>query len=161
MDGCFVSKALVPLGSEEKVGQREGLMATATPVKEHGFGATSRKDPWWLGPMSVLIGLSIFVIYSTWAGLQGNDFEIRQNTSSFAGPAVAPYLSPFYSPLLYDRQSPHAWFHEAKPGWWPESWPFSAAILILAGPNTTGQDLIAVPLAGSFSTKPVFFGKGK
>jgi hypothetical protein len=111
-------------------------MATATPVEEkQGYGATSRKDAWWLGPIAVLVGLSLFVIYSTWAGLQGDYFEIRQETWSFTGPAVAPYLSPFYSPLIYDRQSPHAWIHEVKPGWWPESWPFSAAILILAGPG--------------------------
>jgi hypothetical protein len=113
-------------------------MASATTQKaqEH-FGQTSRVDNWWLGPLSVLVGLSTFVVYSTWAGLQGEYFEIRQIPSNFGGPAVRPYLSPFYSPLLYDTHSPHAWFWSpisGKPRWWPEWLPFSAAVLIIWGP---------------------------
>jgi hypothetical protein len=114
----------------------EGFMATATPLEqEKGYGKTSRRDNWWVGPISVLIGLSLFVVYSTWSGLQGKYFEIRENTGNFTGPTVAPYLSPFYSPLLYDSQSPHAWIHQDRPQWWPDALPFSAAILILAGPG--------------------------
>jgi hypothetical protein len=110
-------------------------MTTALSLEEkYGYGKTSRPDPWWLGPTSVLVGLLAFVIYSTWSGLQGKYFEIRQSWD-FTGPAVAPYLSPFYSPLLYDAHSPHAWIRQAKPGWWPEAFPFSAAVLILAGPG--------------------------
>jgi hypothetical protein len=106
---------------------------TAEPQQE-GFGATARKDAWWAGPTAVLIGLLIFVVYSTWAGLQGRDFEIRYNID-FKGRPVAPYLSPFYSPLIYDGTSPHAWIKEDRPSWWPSGVPFSAAILILAGPG--------------------------
>jgi len=112
-------------------------MASVTAErKEQSFGETDRKDAWWAGPAAVLIGLLIFVIYSTWSGLQGKYFEIRQDRATFSGPEVAPYLSPFYAPLLYDAHSPHAWFQQATPSWWPSFLPFSAAILILAGPGT-------------------------
>ncbi len=111
-------------------------MAAVAPVQEHEeFGQTARKDAWWLPPLAVFVGLMVFIVYSTWSGLQGSYFEIRQNKSAFTGPEVAPYLSPFYSPLLYDAQSPHAWINQAKPSWWPNGLHFSAAILILAGPG--------------------------
>lgn len=108
-------------------------LTSAAPA--HGFGATSRRDNWWLGPLLTLLGLLAFIVYSTWAGMAGNFFEIRQNTANFTGPEVAPYLSPFYSPLIYDAQSPHAWIKKAKPDWWPGWMPFSSAMLILAGPG--------------------------
>ena len=38
------------------------------PVRR--FGETSRLDNWWLEPLVVFIGLSTFVVYSTWAALQ-------------------------------------------------------------------------------------------
>ena len=73
-------------------------MATLQPlVRQEKFGATSRRDAWWLSPLLVLLGLSAFLIYGTWAAWQGNYFEIRQDRHDFArepNPAVAPYLSP-------------------------------------------------------------------
>ena len=48
-----------------------------------------RTDPWWALPITVVIVLGSFLIYSTWAAFQ--------NAHYFA----APYLSPFYSPCLY------------------------------------------------------------
>jgi hypothetical protein len=110
------------------------MAVVITPRQEEHFGQTARKDAWWLPPLAVFIGLLIFIVYTTWAGLDGRYFEIRQNTTNFSGPEIAPYLSPFYSPLLYDAQSSHAWIHQAKPNWWPFAW-FSAAVLILAGPG--------------------------
>jgi len=109
--------------------------STAAPRHQERFGATSRKDAWWLNPLLVFVGLMLFIVYSTWAGLEGKYFEIREHPDSFTGPEVAPYLSPFYSPLLYDAQSPHAWIRQDRPGWWPAGVPFSAAMLILAGPG--------------------------
>jgi hypothetical protein len=109
-------------------------VTTAGPQQQERFGATARQDAWWAGPLAVLLGLLAFVVYSTWAGLQGDYFEIRQNRANFSGPVVAPYLSPFYAPLLYDMVSPHAWFQERQPGWWPSGVPFSATMLIIAFP---------------------------
>jgi len=85
------------------------------------FGETSRRDFWWIQPLTVFLALSAFIVYATWAAFQGDHYEF------------GPYLSPFYSPLLFG-EGPHAWFG-AKPGWWPGMLPFSAALLILWAPG--------------------------
>ncbi len=41
----------------------------------------------------MFLGFSAFIVYSTWAALQGNNYEF------------GPYLSPFYSPLLMTDQA--------------------------------------------------------
>jgi len=63
-------------------------MANSTEAVQSGFGATQRKDAWWLQPVAVALGFGSFIVYSTWAALQGNYYQ------------WGPYLSPFYSPLL-------------------------------------------------------------
>ena len=83
-------------------------MATLTapvrlPVRR--FGETARRDTWWIYPLLVFLGLSTFLVYATWAALQGSHYE------------YGPYLSPFYSPLLFG-EGPHSWFGPvARPGW--------------------------------------------
>jgi len=83
------------------------------PLHKGGFGTTARKDNWWVEPLLVFLGFSTFIVYSTWAALQGDHYSF------------GPYLSPFYSPLLMTT----------KPGWWPAFMPFSAAMLILWAPG--------------------------
>jgi len=85
-----------------------------------GFGETARKDSWWITPVAVFLGLGAFVVYSTWAALQGEYYHFGS------------YLSPFYSPELLG-ESPHALFGP-PPAWWPSFLPFSPAILILWAP---------------------------
>jgi len=70
------------------------------------FLQTSRKDTWWLAPLATAVGLLAFIVYSTWAALQGEHYE------------YGPYLSPFYSPLIL-----------------LDWWPFSPAFLILWAPG--------------------------
>src|SRR5437667_5456772 len=97
-------------------------MAYAGPSTKPGaFGRTNRPDAWWLQPLLVFLGLSTFVIYSTWAALQGDHY------------IFGPYISPFYSPELVGN-SPHSWFGP-QPGWWPHWLPFSPALLILWAPG--------------------------
>jgi hypothetical protein len=110
--------------------------------QEEGFGATARRDPWWIGPAATFLGILAFLVYATWAAWQGDHFEIRKDGGSYAAfhqpnnPAVAPYLSPFYSPLIYDSQSHHAWIHsDIRPAWLPGWFPFTPAFLILAFPG--------------------------
>jgi hypothetical protein len=86
-----------------------------------GFGITARTDAWWLRPLVVLIVLTAFIAYATWAAFQGDHYM------------AGPYLSPFYSPVLFG-DGPHAWFGP-KPSWWPMVLPFSPAILILWAPG--------------------------
>jgi hypothetical protein len=66
---------------------------------------------------AVLLGLSAFLIYSTWAALQNGYCT------------YGPYISPFYSPEIFGS-SPHALFGP-KPHWHPRFLPFSPALLIL------------------------------
>jgi hypothetical protein len=70
-----------------------------------GFGETARRDRWWVSPLVTFTVLGSFVVYTTWASLQGDHY------------AYGNYLSPFYSPLI-------------KLGFWP----FSPAILIAGFP---------------------------
>ena len=42
-----------------------------TLPKQRGFGETVRPDAWWLQPLVVFLGFSAFIIYSTWAAVQG------------------------------------------------------------------------------------------
>jgi hypothetical protein len=86
-----------------------------------GFGSTSRRDAWWAAPLAVFLGLSIFVVYSTWAAFQNTHYS------------YGPYLSPFYAPEIWG-DSPHAWFGP-KPAWFPSFLPFSPALLILPFPG--------------------------
>jgi len=92
------------------------------PVRQRSFLETSRTDRWWVTPTLVLIGLSAFLVYSTWAALQGANYWLPGTN----------YLSPFYSPELFGN-SPHAWFG-TLPSWWPAWLPYSPAILILWAP---------------------------
>jgi hypothetical protein len=116
-------------------------MAQASTAGPHqqGFGATARRDAWWVGPILTVLGLTAFLVYGTWAAWQGNYFEIRKDRADFHkpnNPAVAPYLAPFYAPLIYDPQSEHAWIRsDLRPAWLPAWFPFSSAFLILAFPG--------------------------
>jgi hypothetical protein len=100
-------------------------MATHLPViggHAEGFGKTTRTDNWRGGPAITLVVFLTFIVYTTWAALQGNHYY------------VDPYLSPFYSPVLFSDPSAlgsipvdRAWFG-AVPHWWP-------ALLILVFPG--------------------------
>src|SRR3984957_215396 len=89
------------------------------PLTKRGFGKTARKDAWWLQPLLVFLGYLSFIVYATWAGLQGSHYLC---TTACGG---ADYLSPMYSPLLFTT----------RPDWWPAILPFSAAMLILWAPG--------------------------
>ena len=96
---------------------------------------TQRKDRWWLQPLLVFLGFGAFILYASWAGMQGRHYWVEGTH----------YLSPMYSPTLFDAwqiapsKSGHAWF-----GSWPE-WlpkyvifsflPLTPAALILWAPG--------------------------
>jgi hypothetical protein len=95
--------------------------AGLTPPRR--FGQTSRHDLWWLQPVAVFLGLSAFLVYATWAGLQGEHYHLARNGAN--------YLSPLYSPELWG-DSPHHWFG-TRPTWWP--FFVTPALLILWMPG--------------------------
>jgi hypothetical protein len=82
------------------------------PLVQGRFGTTTRPDAWWIQPLVVFLAFTAFVVYSTWAALQGDHYRF------------GPYLSPFYSPELVS----------SRPAWFPAFLPFSAAMLILWAP---------------------------
>ncbi len=107
---------------------REGVLA-APGGHRAGFANTERGDAWWVGPLLTILGLGGFAVYGTWRAFQGTHYYAE------------PYLSPFYSPLLFiDPSAPgaapleHAWFG-AWPAWWPAFLPISPALLILIFPG--------------------------
>jgi hypothetical protein len=97
------------------------MSAVGGALASRRFGETSRRDLWWITPLGVFLGLSGFIVYSTWAAFQGTHYTF------------GPYLSPFYSPEIFG-DSPHSWFGP-KPSWFPLWLPFSPALLILWAPG--------------------------
>jgi hypothetical protein len=89
------------------------------PLTRSAFGATRRRDHWWVQPLAVFLGLSAFIVYATWAALEGKYFRF------------GPYLSPFYSPELFGPRH-EGWFGQ-QPSWIP-AW-VTAAMLILWAPG--------------------------
>ena len=60
------------------------------PLPQHRkFRETSRTDGWWVAPVLTFLGLGAFIVYSTLAAWQGAHYEFDA------------YLSPMYSPLLF------------------------------------------------------------
>ncbi len=116
------------------------------PLKQAGFGKTSRSDLWWVQPLAVFLGLSAFIVYSTWAALQGVHYFAHVDAPSVAiaggTKSVAQYLSPMYSPVIFDswkltQPSGHAWFGP-WPGWLPQTLaviPLTPAFLVLWAPG--------------------------
>src|SRR5215831_10227357 len=96
-------------------------MNGTTALPRRSFGETMRADVWWIHPLLVFIGLSTFIVYSTWAAFQGTNYYFGN------------YISPFYSPELLGN-SPHSWFGP-KPAWWPAWLLFSPALFILWAPG--------------------------
>lgn len=80
------------------------------------LGKTQRTDVWWLPPLGVAFGLGVFVVYTTWAGLQNAHYL-------YTG-GGADYLSPLYSPLFSST---------LFPDWWPKILA-SPAVLVLWAP---------------------------
>jgi hypothetical protein len=82
-----------------------------------------RRDAWWALPVTVVIVLGSFILYSTWAALQNTHYS------------APPYLSPFYSPCITK-----ACLHPTFGGGLPDiALPIigivSPALLILWGPG--------------------------
>ncbi len=113
----------------------QDLKSLAVLPAQRRFGETSRRDTWWVTPVLVFLGLSAFIVYSTWAGFQ-NNYYLCDKSKNWSGQiSHSNYLSPFYSPLIFaeGENIAHSWFG-GKPSWWPVWLFFSPAFLILWGP---------------------------
>ncbi|MEO8690111.1 MAG: succinate dehydrogenase [Solirubrobacteraceae bacterium] len=67
-------------------------MTAGTAPSPRRFGATARRDRWWLAPLLTAAGLTAFGIYSLVVAVSGADYLYKGGG--------AHYLSPFYSPDL-------------------------------------------------------------
>ena len=97
------------------------MNAIDVPLERGRFGQTARRDLWWVQPLVVFLGLSAFIVYATWAAFQGGHFR------------YGPYLSPFYSPELFDTAYPGTSWFGIKPGFIPAF--VTSAMLILWAPG--------------------------
>ena len=104
------------------------------PLKNGGFGRTSRKDNWWVEPLIVFVCYLAFIVYANYAVFMANNFH-------YVGPNEAEradYLSPMYSPMLLPEGPISASGLTTDPApaptWWPVVVPFSPAMLILVFP---------------------------
>ena len=103
------------------------MAANLVHITRRRAGETMRRDFWWVTPLLTFLGFSAFIVYSTWAAFQGEHYS------------YGPYLSPMYSPLIWEAAgqplTEHAWL-----GPWPE-WlpqmilPLTPALLILWAPG--------------------------
>lgn len=63
-----------------------------------GFGATERRDNWWIGPLATALGLGAFGLYSTFRAIYNAEYHLGIGTGELESHAYL--LSPFYSPLI-------------------------------------------------------------
>lgn len=82
------------------------MVAVPGRTARGGFGATERRDAWWVTPLLQGVALALLIGYANWAAYQGTNYQI------------GGYLSPLYSPLL------------PTPAWFP----FPPSFLILLPP---------------------------
>lgn len=105
------------------------MASNLVSIQGRKFGQTMRKDGWWIPSVLTFLGFSAFIVYSTWAAFQGEHYSF------------GPYLSPMYSPLIWEAAgqplSGHAWLG-TWPAWLPSYLlvqPITPAVLILWAPG--------------------------
>lgn len=108
------------------------MSQAALPLKQRGWGQTMRRDAWWIQPLAVFLGLATFLAYA--------NFRVFEAAHYYSGHGVrnasTNYLTPFYSPLLFDvpgaQPSGHAWW-SSKPAFlaWLPGWVSPAALILI------------------------------
>lgn len=100
----------------------------AVPLKVRGWGQTSRRDAWWVQPLVVFLALGAFLAYANVRVFEGRYYYATQGGAN--------YLTPFYSPLLFNPPGqppcPHAWWSERP--WllaWMPGWVTPAALILI------------------------------
>ena len=122
---------------QKKFGPRQGQKPEGGHVTQ--VLKTQRNDFWQKGPLLTLLGFGAFVVYVHLRAFMGMDYY------------AAPYLSPFYSPLVYANPEYYAGsptfhallgnlpagalsFWEQMVAWMPLALPLSPAFFILIFP---------------------------
>ena len=57
-------------------------MATTVTSNERlsGFGATERRDNWWIGPLATAVGLGLFGVYATFRAAYNAEYHLGVGT---------------------------------------------------------------------------------
>jgi hypothetical protein len=102
------------------------MASNLVQIQPRGFAQTMRKGAWWVPSVLTFLGFSAFIVYSTWAAFQGEHYSF------------GPYLSPMYSPLIWEAAgqplTEHSWLG-AWPAWIPRALLLTPALLILWAPG--------------------------
>jgi hypothetical protein len=64
------------------------MAAVPGELRRAGFGATERRDAWWVAPLFQGLVLAVLITYANWAAYQRTNYQ------------AGGYLSPLYSPLI-------------------------------------------------------------
>jgi hypothetical protein len=103
---------------------------TASPGgHQSGFLKTFRTDTWWVGPTTTIAVLGFFGLYMTVVACMASYYH------------AGPYLSPFYSPLLFVKEGVNGGAPVGDaligpwPSWWPSFIPASPAFFIIPLPT--------------------------
>ena len=102
------------------------------PLPQARFGATMRRDAWWVQPAIVFLMLSRLHRLRDLGRIPGRRTTPTGRTSRRS------------TRRSCSASSPHAWFGP-KPGWWPAWLLFSPALLILPFPGDLPGHLLLLP----------------
>lgn len=103
------------------------------PVKR-SWGETQRRDAWWKTPLFVFVMLGAFLVYANIRVFEGDNYY--SGHSMVETNRATNYLTPFYSPLVFEVESRaatpsgHAWLSAGRPAWLPV-WISPAALILI------------------------------
>lgn len=106
------------------------MQSTDHLLDPSGRWSTDRKDRWWTIPVTMFVGILIFVVYATFRTL----YPVWAGTENVGIMHDGTLLSPFFAPLIFanGEMARHAIFGEF-PSWWPR-FLSSPAVMILWAP---------------------------
>jgi hypothetical protein len=90
-----------------------------------------RRDRWWLQPALTVFGLTVFVVYGTWAAFRDSHWYVGFTATIPGYASGRDYLSPFYSPCLTHGCQTAGYVWGPLTGSW---WTVSPALLVLIFP---------------------------
>lgn len=106
------------------------MQKTEQLLDPSGQWSTGRKDNWWTIPVTMFLGILVFVVYATFRTF----YPVFAGAENLGIMHDGTLLSPFFAPLFFanGEMASHALFGEF-PSWWP-TFLSSPAIAILWAP---------------------------
>ena len=98
-------------------GEEGRWLRLTSHCRARGLDRPRRADNWWVQPLVVFLGLSAFIVYSTWAAMQGRTTDSARISRLF---------------IRRNCLARHGWFGQSRPGC--PRW-VTGAMLILWAPG--------------------------